>query len=205
MKLLKKVQPIEVKRCFIVSDFISQQKYAKRQMARLTPAQYKARVAKAKSIILALPEVMLDMILKGEWKRRFVAYNASDWYIAEMTTDELGVWKSAGGLPLPWTRDSLATTGNFVREALEKNPKKLKHRSFTAIPGIIKTALPVVLKEKYLLPIAFKSGTGTKGRKGLKLMKGDLDDGCMRSVALAASGKTKIKVYFGIPKKKGSK
>ena len=203
MKLITKVPSVEIKRCFIVSDFISQQKYTKRQMAHITPAQYNQRVAKAKSIILELPETMLDMILKGEWKRRFVAYDKADWYIAEATTKELGVWKAAGGLPTPWTRGTLAETADFVKEALAHNPKKLKHRSFTAIPGIIKTALPIVQKEKYLLPIAFKGGTGTKGRKGLPLMKGDLDDGCMRSVALAVSGKQKLKIYFGVPKKKG--
>ncbi len=33
-------------------------------------------------------------------------------------------------------------------------------------------------------------------------MKGDIDDGCMRSIALAISGKNNIVVYFGIPKDK---
>jgi len=32
-------------------------------------------------------------------------------------------------------------------------------------------------------------------------MKGDIDDGCMRSIAMAISGKKDITVYFGIPKK----
>lgn len=57
-------------------------------------------------------------------------------------------------------------------------------------------------KEKYLLPIIFKGGTGTKGRKRLKRqMKGDIDDGCMRSIALAISGKKILYVYIGFPKK----
>jgi hypothetical protein len=30
-------------------------------------------------------------------------------------------------------------------------------------------------------------------------MVGDIDDGCMRSIALAMSGKKSIKVYFGVP------
>jgi hypothetical protein len=56
-------------------------------------------------------------------------------------------------------------------------------------------------KEKYLYPIVFKTDTGTQGRKRLKRkMKGDIEDGCMRSIALAISGRDRITVYFGIPK-----
>jgi hypothetical protein len=116
---------------------------------------------------------------------------------------ELGVWRRAGGLSMQWTKGNLAQTAEHVSQALKKDPKTLRHRSFTAIPGIIKTALPILQKEKYLLPVAFKNGTGTKGRRGLKQkVIGDLDDGCMRSVALAVSGKKSIKIYFGVPKKK---
>ena len=171
-------------------------------MGSITPAEYKKRVQKAKEIILQLPEMMLDMILAGEWKKRYIAYNKADWYLAEVATDEVGVWRSAGGLPTKWTRGSLTETAVLVRRALEEhNTKLLTHRSHTAIPGIIKNGLSIIQKDKYLFPIAFKGGTGTKGRRGLPLMKGDLDDGCMRSVALTVSGKKKLKVYFGIPKK----
>ncbi|MGC9602463.1 MAG: hypothetical protein ABSE76_01850 [Minisyncoccia bacterium] len=204
MKLLKKVPPIEVKRAFVISDYVSHQKYSRQQIGVISQAQYQKRVTKAKEIILQLPETMLDMILAGEYRKRFTAYNNADWHLAVADTDELGVWRGAGGLPTQWTHGNLAQTAEHVSEALDKNPKKLKHRSFTAIPGIIKTSLSVIQKEKYLLPIAFKGGTGTKGRRGLKIkVAGDLDDGCMRSVALAVSGKKKIKLYFGIPKKKG--
>ncbi len=204
IKLIKKVEPIVVKRAFIIGDFVSHQKYLRKHMGEVMPAEYAKRVAHAKEVILELPEIMLDMILKGEWKRRFDAYNKADWYVAAAPIEDLGVWRKAGGLPLPWTRGSLKDTAESVKHALKHNPKKLTARSFTAIPGIIKTSLSVVQKEKYLLPIAFKGGTGTKGRRGLPLMKGDLDDGCMRSVALAVSGKKKIKIYFGIPKSKKS-
>jgi hypothetical protein len=110
---------------------------------------------------------------------------------------------AAGGLPVRWTQGNLQQTAEYVSKTLNKNLKTLRSRSLTAIPGIIKTSLPLLQKEKYLLPIAFKSGTGTKGRSGLKQkVEGDLDDGCMRSIALTVSGKKSIKIYFGIPKKK---
>lgn len=200
MKILKKVAPIEVKRCFVISDFISHQKYTRKQMANVSPAQYRKRVAHAKEVILELPEMMLDMILKGEWAKRYRTYQKMQWHIAEMGTDELGVWKGAGGLPVTWTKGSLKETAQYVKEALAHNPKQLKARSYTAIPGIIKTALKTVQTEKYLYPIALPGGT--YGRSGFKKMKGDLDDGCMRSIALAVSGKKKIKVYLGKKKKK---
>ena len=59
-----------------------------------------------------------------------------------------------------------------------------------------------IQKEKYLLPIIFEGGKGTRGRKRLKRqMKGDIDDGCMRSIALTISGVDRIKAYIGIDKK----
>ncbi|MGH7936684.1 MAG: hypothetical protein ACREF8_06715, partial [Chthoniobacterales bacterium] len=70
MKLLKKVQPIEVKRTFIISDFVRRQDYKTDYMRSVTAAVYKKRVEKCKNIILQLPEGMLDLMLAGEWKKR---------------------------------------------------------------------------------------------------------------------------------------
>jgi hypothetical protein len=67
---------------------------------------------------------------------------------------------------------------------------------------MLATNVEMLQGEKYLLPIIFKGGTGTRGRHGLKrIMKGDIDDGCMRSIALAVSGTKVIRVYIGFPKK----
>ena len=69
------------------------------------------------------------------------------------------------------------------------------------IPGILKTSIGVIQNEDYLLPIVFKCNTGTQGRRRLKVqMLGDVDDGCMRSIALVVSGVKKIRVYFGTPR-----
>lgn len=195
MKFLRKVKSIEVKRCFVISDFVSHQKYSKKQMHVKNVEQYKNQLNRAKKIILELPETMLDMIIKGEWKKRFNVYKTMEWYLGVVRTDEIGVWKKAGGLPLAWTYGSLEETRKFVAQALQENSKKLNQRSKTAIPGILKNSLSIIQKEKYLFPIVLPGGT--MGRKGLKRMKGDLDDGCMRSIALAISGKKTIKVYIG--------
>jgi hypothetical protein len=200
MKLLKKVKSIEVKRTFVISDFLSHQKYSKKQMTSMSRATYVKRLAHAKKVILELPEAMLDMILKGEWRKRSVLYEKLTWHLAEVSTDEVGVWKKAGGLPLAWTKGSLKETGEKTALALKKKSRISKERAQTAIPGIIKTSLPFIQKDKYLLPIITPGGS--MGRWGLKKMKGDIDDGCMRSIALAVSGKKKIKAYVGVYTKK---
>lgn len=195
MKFIKKIKSIEVKRCFVISDFVSHQKYLKQAMQVKNKQQYLKQLAKAKKIILELPEAMLDMIIKGEWAKRFRIYKKMEWYLGIVETSEVGVWKKAGGLPLSWTHGSLEETAGFVAKAFQENSKKLTQRSKTAIPGILKNSLSVIQKEKYLFPIVLPGGA--MGRKGLKKMKGDIDDGCMRSIALAVSGKKTIKVYIG--------
>jgi|SRR3989344_909282 len=195
MKLLRKVKPIEVKRSFVISDFVSHHKYKEKQTSDISQAIYYKRIAHAKRVILELPEHLLDMIINGEWAKRFRAYNKTQWYVGTVRTDEVGVWKKAGELPLAWTRGSLSETADFVARALANKSKQFKGHARTAIPGILKNTLSMIQKEKYLFPVVLPGGT--MGRKGLKKMKGDIDDGCMRSIALAISGKKKIKMYIG--------
>jgi hypothetical protein len=96
-------------------------------------------------------------------------------------------------------------TAKTVKWALNrKNGFRNKRiRAAHAIRGILKVGINVIQKEDYLLPIVFKCDTGTQGRYHLKhKTTGDIEDGCMRSIALAVSGVQRIKIYFGIPKKK---
>lgn len=184
MKLLKKVAPIEVKRAFVISDRTKRQK-----------------LSSVKKIVLKMSEGQLDKILlrKNRNKRRD-KYNKAQWYIGSVGAGEVGVWKKAGGLPLAWTRDSLHQTAKKTALALKEGRRISKERAQTAIPGILKNPLVLKQKEKYLLPIILPGGT--MGRGGLRKMKGDIDDGCMRAIALAISGKKKIKAYVGVYTKK---
>ena len=60
----------------------------------------------------------------------------------------------------------------------------------------------IISQEKTLFPIVFAGGHGTCGRKWCrKKMTGDIDDGCLRAIALAISGYKTLNVYFGKPKK----
>ena len=158
------------------------------------------RVAKVKA--LQFSEKKLDRIISNEWKKRLKVYNSCSWSIGWVNINELGVWRRAGGLPLSWTDASLKKTAQKVKNALDKNPKLLIKRARYAIPNILQTNVNLLQKEKYLFPIVFMGGIGTKGRKRLKhKTKYDIDDGCMRSIALAMSEYKSIKVYIGSPKK----
>jgi hypothetical protein len=202
MKLLKKVNVLEVKQAFVISDFISSKNDRRKHLNFIPEIIFKRKLNTAKQKVLKLKESSLDKIIKDEYKKRLIAYDNSQWYLGEVKTNEVGVWSKAGGLPLAWTNGSLAETAIKVKAALGKNPKLLKKRSRYTIPNILKTNVDLLQEDEYLLPIIFKGGTGTKGRRRLKRqMNGDIDDGCMRSIALAISGKKTIKAYIGFPKK----
>ena len=200
MKVLKKVKSIEVKRSFAVADFIRHHQYGRAAMSKISKASYRKLLAKAKATVVQIPEGLLDLMIKGTTEKRINAYKKLSWHLAMVNTSEVRVWAGAGGLPKKWTRGSLKETGDYVRSALKKNPRGLGHRAQSAIPEIIKTSLPILQKEKYLLPVVVPFGTLDK--KGKTRFKGDIDDGCMRSIALAVSGRKHIKVYFGMSKKK---
>ncbi len=144
----------------------------------------------------------LNKHISPDWPRRLHGYDSSAWYLGEIKPSEVGVWKRAGDLPLSWTNGSLKDTADKVREALARNSKKLARRARRAVSNMLATNVSMLQSEKYLLPIIFKGGTGTLGRRGLKhVTKCDIDDGCMRSIALAVHGNKIIRAYIGFPKK----
>lgn len=175
---------IEVKRAFVISDFAKNMD-----------------IVDAKKKVFSFSEKKIDSIISRKYKRRLVAYNAHDWFVATVSVDECGVWKRAGGLPLSWTNGNLADTARAVKTYTLSNFRRLDRRAITAIPGIIRNRSLIEQKEPYLLPIGFTAGTGTGVRKYLrKKVKVDIDDGCMRSIAMAVTGKKSIKMYLGFSK-----
>ena len=206
MKTIKFVQPIEVKRTFVIADHIAHIHNGKKLgnnrkfLKDLPEKEFEKRLQDTKKKILKLKEKYLDKLVCPEWPKRVKAYNDSKWVVAEVSPHEVGVWTRAGGLPLRWTNQSLAKTAEKMIRGLARKSKSIKRRAKHSIPNILKIKSHLEQREKYLYPIVFKTDTGTKGRKRLKMkMVGDIDDGCMRSIALAMSGKKSIRVYFGIP------
>lgn len=202
MKILKKVSVREVKRAFVIANNIRIQKRGKRYFGKISKEEFLKKLSQSKQKGLRMTNEQLNKHISPDWPRRLHAYDSSDWYLGEVKTSEVGVWKRAGNLPLAWTNGSLKDTADNVHRALKKNPKLLKGRARRAISNMLATNVGVLQNEKYLLPIVFKGDSGTRGRRGLKrVMKGDIDDGCMRSIALAVSGVKVIRAYIGLPKK----
>lgn len=205
MKFLAPISNFEIKRTFVISNFLSEKKGKKRKKRTyiISEKEFKKQFHVAKKHTLAASESVLDKIIHDEYNKRLKSYDTYVWHLAEMTSDELGVWRRAGDLPHRWTNDSLAVTAAKVAKALasKKRARKLKPRPRLTIPNMLAMDMNFFQNEKYLLPIVFRDHTGTNGRKRLKhRMIGDIDDGNMRSIALAISGRKKIRVYFGEPK-----
>jgi len=205
MKILRKIPTIEVKRTFVIADHLTQRKGSgnnRKFLKELSEKEFDRKLQNAKKLILKYKEEKLDVLISPKYPKRVNSYNNSQWFVAEMSPKELGVWRRAGNMPLQWTNGSLYDTARKIKTALEKNPKLIKGRPRHTIPNILKIKSHLEQKEKYLYPIVFKGDTGTGGRRRLKRkMKGDIDDGCMRSIAMAVSGKDPILVYFGLSKK----
>ncbi len=207
MKKIKKVNTIEVKRCFVVSQLIRLQKGNRSYLGLISNNDFQKKLKKTKIKVSKFTEDELDVFIfngkknKNKLNERLNSYNRCDWYMGEFSTKEVGVWRRAGGLPLDYTNGSLKETSIKVKNALINNPKMIKKRAGHTIENILKTNVNDLQKEKYLFPILFKGGVGTNGRRRLKRqMKGDIDDGCMRSIALTISGVKNIKSYIGFPK-----
>lgn len=201
MKLLKKVSVREVKRTFVIGNDIRIHK-GRRFMGNVSREEFLKKLRQSKQRGLRMTDRQLNHLISPEWPKRLDSYEASDWYLADISPSEVGVWTRAGGLPLAWTNGSLKDTTDNIRRALATNSKSLTSRARRAITNMLATNVGLLQSEKYLLPIVFKGNTGTRGRGRLKrVMKGDIDDGCMRSIALAVSGKKTIRAYIGFPKK----
>ena len=184
MKLLRKTNVQEVERTFVNGNEIRIQKSGRRYLGKISTEVFLKKVALSKKRVLKMTNRQLNNRIADPL--RINSYNKSDWYLGEVRTNEVGVWKRAGGLPLSWTNGSLKETADKIRDALQKKSTAFKGRARRNITNMLATNVRLLQSEKYLLPIIFKSGTGTLGRRGLKrVMKGDIDDGCMRSIALA--------------------
>lgn len=203
MRIIRKIPAVVVKRAFVTAQKIRlSRKKGKKYMPKLEQKEFIKKLNFAKQATLKLTEKQLDRIIANEFKKRVTAYNSVEWYIAIASPRELGVWRRAGGLPSAWTCCSLEKTAKYVWEGIKKNSKQVRARSKRAIPRIGELS-NIIAKERCLFPIVFRGGIGTRGRSWCrKKVLGDIDDGCMRSIALTIKGHKNLKIYFGIPKRK---
>jgi hypothetical protein len=201
MNKVRKASALSVKRAYLVADAVRRSSVGTDFLGPISVREFRTKLALAKKKILALPEKKLDLLIHKAHPPRLRAFDSADWYYGTFSPHEAGVWRRAGKLPLEWTNGTLEETAEHVKKAMETKSKRLKNRAKSAIPNILRTNVDLIQKEKYLLPIIFESGTGTNGRGRLRRKTtGDIDDGCMRSIALAIHGATRIKAYIGFSK-----
>jgi len=205
MELLKKVSRLEVKRCFVLSQrFTSKQMHkdaVKKHMIKPSQKAITGNIKTQTVNVMKMSEAQLDQIIATEYKKRLKAYDAVEWYLGAVDVSEVGVWRGAGGLPKSWTRGSVKETAQkLFQEMSKKNFQHSRVRAARVVPKILEVK-NIIKKQKYLLPIVLSSGTIKGARKEMKKMKGDIDDGCMRSLAFAGTGDEKIRAYIGIAPK----
>src|SRR5258708_31208545 len=98
MKIFGKVKPIQVKRTFLIADRIAHRKNLGNNRAflkDLSEEEFNKKLLGAKRTVLKLKEEKLDKLITPQWKKRVGAYNKSQWFLAEVSPKEVGVWKRA--------------------------------------------------------------------------------------------------------------
>ncbi len=197
MQKIKKVEAIEVKRCFVISDMMKPRWYE--NFFPFLKKDFAQKLESVKGKILILSSDELDKLIAGKHKKRLKAYDSADWYLGEFETNEVGTWQGAGGMSYSWTEGNLVYTAEKFKKGCG-NLRFVFTRAGGAVYGVLKTKFDFQ-SESYLLPIAFTSGFGTNGRRKLHTKtKFDIDDGNMRAVAFAIKGAKTIKAYIGFPK-----
>lgn len=194
----------EVKRCYVAAQYFRNfERGNTRYLRELTRAEFIEQLQASKAYVQELSEPELDeQILAEHYPKRLKLYNACRWYVGTVHSDEVGVWKGAGGLPMAWTYGSLADTAGLVKAALRSSDLELPARARRAIPRIISN-LDLVEKEALLYPIIAPGATMGRGLRGrpyvhFQPLNGDIEDGCMRSLALVIGGRTSFRAYVGL-------
>lgn len=193
MKLLRKVPTIDIKRHYVASQYIRKHGVVNRYLPKLSREDFIKKLTAAKKYVNKLTPLGLDRIISKEWKKRLPVYNKGTWYLASASIDELGVWYGAGGLPKSWTTGSLKKTIVKVAAALKNNDRQISARAKRSIPRIIEH-IEIIKTDPFLFPTVLSGGT--MGRKKCQLMTGDIEDGCMRAIALGLTGTKILKIYF---------
>lgn len=187
MELIKPVGSLEVKRCFVVSDMV-------KPLKAVNEIEFKKKIKLARKQVFERSERELDEYILKDPKRLSI-YNNLSWYLASVAPDEMKVWERAGGLPLKWTNDDPSSAAEYVFQVIKKkkNLSIRKERAFFAVNGILAN-VEAISSEKYLLPIVILGGM----RKSLIGGEWGIDDGNMRAIALAGTGKPLLSVYIGL-------
>ena len=192
---MKTVSSLTVLKAFVLADLINLSRGKKRYLGEITKEELEKKVIEAKKKLSSLSRAQLERKVRNPV--RLKAYTKAKWTIRTLSVKELGTWRGAGGLPISWTEGTLDATAKKVSKGLRTNSKLIRARSKRSLKSLLNGCIDVVEKEK-LYPIVFASGVGTQGRRKLHTkVKGDIDDGNMRALAMVLRDKKRITVYFG--------
>ena len=178
----------EAKECFVLSD-------KAKVLANRDVSSFQKELVALKDVVHRMTNPQLDSVL--DW--RAPVYDQLTWKWGTATIDEVGVWPMAGGLPADLCMGSARETATGIKKrgGIQALPVPYgDSRAKNNIPGMI-TIASVISKERLLSVIAEVGGTHRPTPPYLK-QKWDLNDGSIRSVALALARMERLNAFFGV-------
>ena len=116
--------------------------------------------------------------------KRRAFYHGLIWSRGCVDIREAGVWDKAQGMPHDWSVES-------VKETLEHYRAARRH------DGAYHAKIQGLLRKPCLDGIIAVDGRLKRGREQCSKIGWSIDDGCMRAVAMALKGHTRIPCYLG--------
>ena len=184
----EKVEPIEVKRCFVASDM-------GKSLANKSREDYIQGTEEIIQKVLGMTEENLNKQISSRDPKRLGLYNKLTWYYGRVSIDDMGVWDEAKGLPHEWCLGSVRETSRSYRIAIEEGKTFPFSDFYRQIPAI-KEVADVIEKARFF-SIIVVSGETSRGRQNCRKTKWNIDDGCMRAIALTLTGKEELNAYMG--------
>lgn len=177
------VSPAEVKQCFVLSEMV-------KDCAGQDTRQFRRCIEEKEQAVRAMNASQLNQRIPNVGDRvRATEYDRREWRFDTISIDHTQVFGDAGELPPELTWGSVKDVAARVGPKLGLIPQC---RAKTAIPGIISMA-EIIGSVKLLSVIALP--TGDPYRAYSASIKWHLDDGSMRSIGLALSGRIALNAY----------
>ncbi len=177
----------EVKECFVLSE-------KAKALANLDVDKFRQGLEVLKNDVRKMSRLEVDGVLR--WRASL--YDCLTWHWGAVTIDEVGVWAGAGGLPDVLCLGSVRETASAIVKSggVQALPGRSDSRARDNIQGMM-TVASLISKERLLSVIAEVGGTH-RSTPPYKRMSWDLNDGSLRSIALALSGIQTLNAFFGV-------
>jgi len=178
-----------VKECFVLSD-------KAKSLANLDPPKFELELGSLIAQVKKLNDIDLDAFLAS--RSRAGHFDRYSWTLGEISTEEAGVWFTAGGLPDSVCFGSVWETAVLIRNmgGPECLPTPYQdHRAKDNLSGIIRMAS--IFPRERLLSIIAEPG-GTHRNPPCKRMRWDLCDGSLRALGQALAGVKNVNAFIRV-------